>query len=146
MRLSARKATLELAETFVISRSQDTADVVYVEIEHDGVTGYGEGDPIDRYEESAESAVAYLESHGGQLGDDPWALDEIEARLPTGSSQPGRRSTLRCTTSRASLRAAPSGACSGCGAQARRPRSRSGSATRTTWPAGQRPPAAGSSG
>ena len=83
MQLSARIATLELAETFTISRgSQDTADVVYVEIEHDGLTGYGEGNPIDRYEESVESAVAYLEEHADSLGDDPWALDEIESRLP----------------------------------------------------------------
>ena len=43
MRLTARTATLELAETFVIARSaQDTADVVYVELEHDGITGCGE--------------------------------------------------------------------------------------------------------
>jgi L-alanine-DL-glutamate epimerase-like enolase superfamily enzyme len=83
VQLSARIATLELAETFTISRgSQDTADVVYVEIEHDGVSGYGEGNPIDRYEESVESAVAYLEEHSDALGDDPWALDEIESRLP----------------------------------------------------------------
>ena len=83
MQLRPGIATLELAETFTISRgSQDTADVVYVEIEHDGVTGYGEGNPIDRYEESVESAVAYLEEHAGKLGDDPWALDEIESRLP----------------------------------------------------------------
>ena len=83
MDLTARILTLELAETFTISRgSQDTADVVYVEIEHDGVTGYGEGNPIDRYDESVDSAVAYLEAHADRLGDDPWALDEIESRLP----------------------------------------------------------------
>jgi L-alanine-DL-glutamate epimerase-like enolase superfamily enzyme len=83
VKLTARKVTLELAEPFTISRgTQDTADVVYVEIEHDGVTGYGEGNPIDRYDESVDSAVAYLEEHTDRLGDDPWALDEIEARLP----------------------------------------------------------------
>ena len=83
MKLSARIATLELAETFVIARSsQDTAEVVFVEIEHEGQVGYGEATPIERYEQSAESALAYLEEHGEALGDDPWALDEIEARLP----------------------------------------------------------------
>ena len=83
MKLTARSATLELAETFTISRgSQDTADVVYVEIEHDGVTGYGEANPIDRYDESVGSAVAYLEAYADRLGDDPWALDEIESHLP----------------------------------------------------------------
>lgn len=83
MKLTARIATLELGETFTISRgSQDTAEVVYVEIEHNGTTGYGEGNPIDRYDESVDSAVAYLEEHAEELGDDPWALDEIESRLP----------------------------------------------------------------
>jgi L-alanine-DL-glutamate epimerase-like enolase superfamily enzyme len=83
VKLTARIATLELAETFVIARSsQDTADVVFVEIEHEGVTGFGEATPIERYEQSAESALAYLQDNSDALGDDPWALDEIEARLP----------------------------------------------------------------
>jgi L-alanine-DL-glutamate epimerase-like enolase superfamily enzyme len=81
--ISARIATLELAETFTIAReSQDTADVVVVELRHGGVTGYGEGAPIERYEESAASAQAYVEEHAHLLGDDPFALDEIMRRLP----------------------------------------------------------------
>jgi L-Ala-D/L-Glu epimerase len=82
MDVSARIVTLELAETFVISReSADTAGVVQVEIDHDGVTGFGEGAPIDRYGESPESALAYIEEQTEALGDDPFALDEIESRL-----------------------------------------------------------------
>jgi L-Ala-D/L-Glu epimerase len=74
---------MQLAETFVISReSTDVADVVQVEIRHGDVSGFGEGAPIERYDESAESALAYVEEHADGLGDDPWALDEIEARLP----------------------------------------------------------------
>jgi L-Ala-D/L-Glu epimerase len=81
--VQARIATLELAETFVISReSADTADVVQVEIRHDGHVGHGEGAPIERYGESAESAVAYIEANAEALGDDPWALDAIDERLP----------------------------------------------------------------
>ena len=83
MDVSARVVTLQLAETFVISReSADTADVVQVEIAHDGVVGHGEGAPIARYGESAASALEYLEAQGTALGDDPWALDDIESRLP----------------------------------------------------------------
>ncbi|HEX7083275.1 MAG TPA: dipeptide epimerase [Gaiellaceae bacterium] len=83
MELTARIETLELAETFVISReSQDVAEVVQVELRHDGVSGFGEGAPIERYDESARSALAWLD--GLQLGDDPWALDAIEERLPPG--------------------------------------------------------------
>src|SRR5947207_918100 len=83
MDLSARIVSLELAETFTIARgSQDTADVVEVEIQHDGVSGFGEAAPIDRYNESAESALAYLESVAGELGEDPFALVEVMRRLP----------------------------------------------------------------
>jgi L-Ala-D/L-Glu epimerase / N-acetyl-D-glutamate racemase len=83
MGVSARIVTLELAQTFVISReAQDTADVVHVEIRHGDVSGFGEAAPIERYDESAESALAYIEEHADALGDDPFALDEIESRLP----------------------------------------------------------------
>src|ERR671934_2687692 len=83
MEVTARIATLQLAETFVIARdSTDVAEVVQVEIRHGDVSGFGEGAPIDRYDESADSALAYVEEHAGALGDDPWALDAIEARLP----------------------------------------------------------------
>jgi L-alanine-DL-glutamate epimerase-like enolase superfamily enzyme len=93
VKLTARIATLELAETFVIARSsQDTAEVVYVEIEHEGQTGYGEATPIERYDQTAESALAYIEEHGDKLGDDPWALEEIESRLP--AEQPAARAAI----------------------------------------------------
>jgi len=82
MEVSARIATLELAETFVIARDAiDTVEVVHVEIRQDGVSGFGEGAPIGRYRESGKSALAYVEEHADALGDDPFALDEIEARL-----------------------------------------------------------------
>jgi L-Ala-D/L-Glu epimerase / N-acetyl-D-glutamate racemase len=82
MDVTARIATLELAQTFVIARdATDTADVVQVEIGHGKVSGFGEAAPIDRYGESVESALAYLEEHADVLGDDPFALDEIESRL-----------------------------------------------------------------
>jgi len=82
MQVAGSIARLELAETFVISReSQDTAEVVQVELEHDGVSGFGEGAPIGRYDESAESALQYIEESADALGDDPFALDEIHARL-----------------------------------------------------------------
>jgi len=81
----ARIATLQLAETFRISYlTQDTADVVHLEIRHGGVSGFGEAAPFDRYGETPESALAYLEACGEALGDDPWALDEIHERLPSG--------------------------------------------------------------
>jgi L-alanine-DL-glutamate epimerase-like enolase superfamily enzyme len=81
--LRAETVVLPLAETFVISReSQDEAEVVQVEVTHGGVSGFGEAAPIERYDESAHSAREWLT--GIELGDDPWALDEIHARLPPG--------------------------------------------------------------
>src|SRR6476646_8929863 len=81
--VSARIATLELAETFVISRSAvDTEDVVVVELRHSGVSGFGEAQPADRYDESTESARAFVEEHADLLGDDPFALEEVMERLP----------------------------------------------------------------
>jgi L-alanine-DL-glutamate epimerase-like enolase superfamily enzyme len=83
MEVDARIVTLELAETFVISRSaRDREDVVEVRLTHSGVSGHGEAAPIDRYDESAESALAYVQEHAGLLGDDPFALEETMARLP----------------------------------------------------------------
>jgi L-alanine-DL-glutamate epimerase-like enolase superfamily enzyme len=81
--LTARTATVQLAETFTISRgSEDEAQVVQVEIVHDGVSGFGEAAPIERYSESGASALAWLE--GLEVGDDPFALDEIADRFAPG--------------------------------------------------------------
>jgi L-alanine-DL-glutamate epimerase-like enolase superfamily enzyme len=81
--VSARIVTLEFAETFVISRgSADTAESLIVELRHSGVSGFGEAAAIERYGESAESARAGVDEYAAALGDDPFALEEIMARLP----------------------------------------------------------------
>jgi L-alanine-DL-glutamate epimerase-like enolase superfamily enzyme len=84
MRLAARIVSLQLAETFTIARgTQDVAEVVEVEIRHEGTSGFGEAAPIRRYDESAESALDYLERVAGDLGDDPFALEEVLLGLPS---------------------------------------------------------------
>jgi L-Ala-D/L-Glu epimerase len=83
VRLNAEKRTLRLAETFTISRSsEDEAVVVDVELRHGDVSGFGEAAPIEHYGESADSALAWLERV--EPGDDPFALEQIEAALPPG--------------------------------------------------------------
>jgi L-alanine-DL-glutamate epimerase-like enolase superfamily enzyme len=83
--IATRIVTLELAETFRISReTRDTVDVVEVEIGHGDLVGRGEATPVAHYGESPESAVAWFSEAGPLLGDDPWALDDIHARLPPG--------------------------------------------------------------
>ena len=89
MHLSARIVTLRLAETFTISRgSEDEAEVVHVQIDAGGQSGFGEAAPIERYDETAASALAFFEGAGELLGDDPFALEEIGARL---ADQPGEQ-------------------------------------------------------
>jgi L-Ala-D/L-Glu epimerase / N-acetyl-D-glutamate racemase len=83
MEVSARIVTLQLAETFVISRSaRDEEQVVEVTLTCSGVRGHGEAAPIERYGESPESARDYVLEHTELLGDDPFALEEIMGRLP----------------------------------------------------------------
>jgi L-Ala-D/L-Glu epimerase / N-acetyl-D-glutamate racemase len=80
--VEARIVRLELAETFVIAReASDYADVLQVALSQDGLTGYGEGAPIERYGESGESAKAFVDEHAELVGEDPFALEEIGARL-----------------------------------------------------------------
>jgi L-Ala-D/L-Glu epimerase / N-acetyl-D-glutamate racemase len=87
--LTHRTATLPLAAPFRIARSTDLeTELVWVELTHDGVAGYGEAAPIDRYGESAASAAAFLEDAGELLGDDPFALEAIGARL---AERPGEQ-------------------------------------------------------
>ena len=89
MEVEAGIVRLELVETFVISReSTDFADVVQVALSHDGTVGFGEGAPIARYGESAESAKTFVEEHAELLGTDPFALEEIGGRL---ASVPGEQ-------------------------------------------------------
>ena len=137
MRVSARIVRVQLAETFVIAReAADWADVVQVEVAHGEVVGRGEAAPIERYAESAESALAFVEAHGALLGDDPFALEEIGARLAAVPGRAGREGRARrCAprpagqaARRAGLAAARAAARSG-----RRRRGRCGSAIPTTW-------------
>ena len=82
MEVASTVVRLRLAETFVIAReARDWEDVVQVELRHGDHVGRGEAAPIDRYDETAESALAFVEQHGDLLGDDPFALELIGERL-----------------------------------------------------------------
>jgi L-alanine-DL-glutamate epimerase-like enolase superfamily enzyme len=73
---------LRLAETFVIAReARDWEDVVQVELRHGSHVGRGEAAPIERYEETAASALAFVQGHAALVGEDPFALEEIGHRL-----------------------------------------------------------------
>ena len=93
--LEARAETYPLAETFVISRdSSDESESVIVELRHNGLTGYGEGAPIERYYEDGAGAVEFLHTCRGALGGDPFALDEILDGLPPAPHTQAARGAL----------------------------------------------------
>ena len=82
MEVGAQIVRLRLAETFVIAReATDDEDVVQVELRHGNAVGRGEAAPIERYGESAESALAFIREHQALVGDDPFALELIGERL-----------------------------------------------------------------
>jgi L-Ala-D/L-Glu epimerase len=95
VKVTHRTATLRLREPFTISRSTDEeVEAVFVEIEADGVVGYGEASPQDIYGESVESASAFLDHVEELLGDDPFALAEIEGRLAEGAGEHGAKAAV----------------------------------------------------
>ena len=95
MQIEARIVRLQLAETFVIAReATDYADVVHVSLTHEGVTGFGEAAPIERYGESAQSAIEFVDEHGSILGDDPFALEDIGERLGSIEGEQAAKSAL----------------------------------------------------
>jgi L-alanine-DL-glutamate epimerase-like enolase superfamily enzyme len=86
---------VRLAETFVIARdSSDEAEAIEVELRHEGYSGFGEGTPIERYEEDAATGVEFLQECAELLGEDPFALDEIESRLPARAHTQAARAAL----------------------------------------------------
>lgn len=95
LELSHRVATLRLAEPFTISRETTTEDdVVHVEIRANGVSGHGEGAPQAHYGESVDSASAFFDEVGELLGDDPFALEEIGARLAARPAEMAAKSAV----------------------------------------------------
>jgi L-Ala-D/L-Glu epimerase len=96
MELRARKVSLVLAETFTISRqSRDVEEVVHVELEHDGIVGYGEGAPVDYWGETQESMLAFLEQEAPALiGGDPYAREYIGRRLAMRPGEQGAKMAI----------------------------------------------------
>jgi L-Ala-D/L-Glu epimerase / N-acetyl-D-glutamate racemase len=90
VQLRTRTVSLALAEEFGIARgSRTTQAVVQVELEHDGLIGWGEAAPVYYRGESVETATEFLGAAGGRLGDDPLALEATLAQFD-GQDAAGR--------------------------------------------------------
>jgi L-alanine-DL-glutamate epimerase-like enolase superfamily enzyme len=96
MELRAHKVSLVLAETFTIARqSRDIEEVVHVELEHDGIIGYGEGAPVDYWGETQESMLAFLvEEAPALIGGDPYAHEYIGRRLAMRPGEQGAKQAI----------------------------------------------------
>jgi L-alanine-DL-glutamate epimerase-like enolase superfamily enzyme len=82
MKLDVQSFDLKLTTPFRISRHvQYTAANVLVQITHEGVIGIGEAAPSEHYGEYRETVLATLELLTNELGDDPFALDDILKHL-----------------------------------------------------------------
>src|SRR5512139_2179876 len=82
MRLTLEPLDLETTFEFRIAVGGRKAyRNLLVRLEHDGITGLGEAAPAFYYGESRELAEAALAAWAPHLGDDPFALEAIEARL-----------------------------------------------------------------
>ena len=82
MQLTSRTVALALAEEFGIARGARTeTSVVSVELAHEGTVGRGEAHPVYYRGETTESASAFLADAAARLGEDPFALEDVLARL-----------------------------------------------------------------
>jgi L-alanine-DL-glutamate epimerase-like enolase superfamily enzyme len=96
MELRAHKVSLALTETFRIARhARDVEQVVHVELEHDGIVGYGEGAPVDYWGETQDTMLAFLCEEAPELiGGDPYSHEYIGRRLAMRPGEQGAKQAI----------------------------------------------------
>jgi L-Ala-D/L-Glu epimerase len=96
MELRVATKELALAEAFGIARGSRTSQtVVQVELEHEGILGRGEASAVYYRGESVDAVVEFLSTTAPSLvGDDPFALEDIEERLEDVDGLSGGKSAL----------------------------------------------------
>ncbi len=78
MNLSWYRYDLALKHVFRISRSaRTTIPIVLLEIEHDGIIGYGEASPNVRYGETQETVEAFFAKVDLERYESPFLIDDI---------------------------------------------------------------------
>ncbi|MBM4166412.1 MAG: dipeptide epimerase [Ignavibacteria bacterium] len=82
MKFSFYKKELKLKHTFTISRnSRSVQEVLYVELEHDGITGVGEASPSERYGETIESTIQFFQKINLEQFDSAYVVEDIQKYL-----------------------------------------------------------------
>ena len=78
MHIDAKPLDLKLTVPFRIAREvQYTSSNVIIQVTHDDFTGYGEASPTEYYGESPETVLACIALFAGNLGDDPFLIEDI---------------------------------------------------------------------
>ncbi len=82
MQIDAKPVDLKLTVPFRISRGvQYTSPNAIVQVNHDEFTGYGEASPAEYYGESVETVLACIALFAGNLGNDPFLIEDIMHNL-----------------------------------------------------------------
>lgn len=82
LHINAEPIDLKLTTPFRISRGvEHISQNVIVQINSNGQMGYGESSPSGYYGESVETVLACIPLFAGNLGDDPFLLDDIMRHL-----------------------------------------------------------------
>jgi L-Ala-D/L-Glu epimerase len=82
MKITSYRYDLRLKHTFTTSRGgRDISPVIILELEHDGVVGYGESAPIARYGESVDTVAEFLSKLDLSRFGDPFQLEAILAAV-----------------------------------------------------------------
>src|SRR5207302_4037378 len=82
LHIDAKPIDLKLTTPFRISRGvQNTAQNVIVQINYNEHVGYGEAAPDEYYGENVETVLACITTFAGNLGDDPFVIDDIMRHL-----------------------------------------------------------------
>ncbi|MGA2623652.1 MAG: dipeptide epimerase [Bacteroidota bacterium] len=80
MKLTWKYFGLELIHTFTIARGSEVIDpCIIVELEHDGIIGYGEAAPTERYGETKDTVIDFLRSVNLAQFKDPFLSEDILA-------------------------------------------------------------------
>jgi len=82
LHINAKPIDLKLTTPFRIARGvQYTSHNVIVEVRYNEYTGYGEAAPSGYYGESVETVLACVAMFAGNLGDDPFIIEDIMHNL-----------------------------------------------------------------
>jgi L-alanine-DL-glutamate epimerase-like enolase superfamily enzyme len=86
MKLTHHRFDLRLKHTFTTARGgRDVSPVELLELEHDGITGFGESAPIARYGESVDTVAAFFSTLNLGRFEDPFQLESILRSVDEGA-------------------------------------------------------------